>query len=60
MDRQALLKKLDAMLEDCGRREFWGAVEIEFRKGVPVLLKKHTSEKLNLEENPGAHHQLQR
>ncbi len=56
MDRQALLRRLEAILDEAERAEFWGSAEIEFRKGVPVLLKKHSSEKLNLEENPSGRH----
>ncbi len=52
MDRPTLLKKLDVLLNEAERTEFWGSLEIELRKGRPVLLRRSTTEKLNLEENP--------
>ncbi len=54
MDRSSLLRKIEATLDEAAHSEFWGSIEIELRKGVPVLLKKHSSEKLNPEENPRA------
>lgn len=55
MNRKVLLQKLEIILEEAARTEFWGSLEIELRKGVPVLLRKSTTERLNLEENPSAH-----
>jgi len=53
MTRDALLKKLDRMLEGIERAKTYGTVEIEFRAGEPMFLRKTEQEKLDGErENP--------
>ncbi len=47
MTKQALLKKLDAMLTTAENERMWGNMEIEIRNGVPTVLRKLTTEKLD-------------
>lgn len=46
MDRQTLLKKLDAMLQEAQRTNLWGTIEISFQNGSPTMLRKISTEKL--------------
>lgn len=54
MEKPALLKKLDAMLDEAESVGYWGTIEIEIRKGAPVLLRKSVTEQLRTEETPSA------
>lgn len=47
MTKDALLKKLDAMLTTAEKERTWGNLEIELRDGAPVLVRKSTTEKLD-------------
>lgn len=47
MNRAALLKRLEAMLDDCVRSRTWGQIEIELREGQPTLLRKTITERLD-------------
>jgi hypothetical protein len=47
MDRAALLKKLEAMIDDAIRTEFWGTIGISFSGGVPVILRQETTTKID-------------
>jgi hypothetical protein len=49
MTRNALLKKLDAIMADAERSRMWGQLEIEIRDGEATLLRKSTTEKLSME-----------
>jgi hypothetical protein len=49
MTRNALLKKLDAIMADAERNRMWGQLEIEIRDGEATLLRKSTTEKLSME-----------
>lgn len=51
MTRDALLKRLDKMLEGVGRDRMYGTIEIEFRAGEPTFLRKTEQEKLDDTEN---------
>lgn len=46
VDKQTLLRKLDAMLEEFARNRSYGLIEIQISDGVPALLRKSTTEKL--------------
>ncbi len=46
MDKQTLLRKLEAMLDEAERARTYGLVEIQFSDGVPALLRKSTTAKL--------------
>lgn len=47
MSRDALLKKLDAILIAAERERMWGTIEIQLNDGVPALLRKSETEKLS-------------
>ena len=47
MDKAALLKKLDALLDEWERTRAWGTIEIEVHDGSVTLLRKETKEKFN-------------
>jgi len=47
MTKDALLKKLDRMLEGIEQARTWGTVEIEFKNGEPVFIRKTEQEKLD-------------
>ncbi len=51
MNRQDLLKKLEAMFDEIARGRWWMAVEIEFRDGVPNMIRSTRNEKLIQQEN---------
>lgn len=53
MQKAELLKKLDALIDEASAQRVWGAIEIEFRDGVPVIVRKMTTEKLDGEKNRG-------
>ncbi len=46
MDRPALLKKLDAILEEWGRARQWGSIEIVLQSGEAVTLHESRTTKL--------------
>lgn len=46
MNKATLLKKLDALLDEAERTRMWGTIDIEIKEGVPQLLRKSTTEKL--------------
>jgi len=47
MMKDALLKKLDAMLTSVERERAWGQIEIELKDGEPTLLRKTITERLD-------------
>jgi hypothetical protein len=51
VEKQTLLRKLEAMLDEAERGSTWGTIEIELREGIPNLLRKSTTEKL--QDNTG-------
>jgi hypothetical protein len=46
MDREKLIRKLDGMLDEADKARMWGTLEIEIRDGVPVIIRKSSTEKL--------------
>lgn len=46
MDRQALLRKLEAELDEAARTHLFGSIEIEIRDGVPKFICKTNKELL--------------
>ena len=60
MNREQLLKKLTALIDEAQRTRMYGLVEIQFSDGVPALLRKSTTEKLCTGENNRANYQQQR
>ncbi len=51
MDRETLVRKLNTIFDEWERSRSWGNVEIEFRDGVPNMIRKTTNEKLQTQEN---------
>lgn len=51
MNRDQLLKKLAALIDEAQRTRMYGVVEIQFSDGVPALLRKSVTEKLCTGEN---------
>ena len=47
MNRQQLLKRLEAIFDEWQRGRNWATLEIEFRDGEPNMIRKHVNEKLN-------------
>ena len=46
MDRPALLKRLDAMLEEARRTGQWGTIEIDLQYGEPTLIRETRTTKI--------------
>jgi hypothetical protein len=53
MTKQALLKKIDALMSEAERTSMFGSVEIEIRNGEATFLRKTTTERLGMEKNSG-------
>ncbi len=51
MTRNPLLKKLEAAIDQAVGQRLYGNIEIEFRNGVPVILRSAKTEKLDDGEN---------
>jgi hypothetical protein len=49
MTKDALLKKIEAALDEAVRQRLYGNIEIEFRAGEPTFLRTHRQEKLDNE-----------
>jgi hypothetical protein len=47
MTKDALLNKLANVIDDVERQRMFGTIEIEFRAGEPVFLRKLQQEKLD-------------
>lgn len=47
MTKDALLKKLDAMLTSANAERLYGQIEIEIKDGEPSLLRKTYTERLD-------------
>jgi hypothetical protein len=41
-----LLKELQEMCSEAARSEMWGTIEIDFQRGVPVVIRQTRSKKL--------------
>jgi hypothetical protein len=48
----ALMKKLEAAVGDAARGHMYGTIEIEFKAGEPIYLKKLITEKLSEPRGP--------
>jgi hypothetical protein len=46
MNKEQLLKKLAAMLDEFAAGRQWGTIEIEIREGAPNYIRKQTTEKI--------------
>jgi hypothetical protein len=46
VDRAALIRKLEAMLDDAARSRMFGTIEVEIREGAPILLRTIKTEKI--------------
>ena len=46
MNKDLLLKRLAAMLEEFERGRFYGTIEIQMNDGMPTVVRKATTEKL--------------
>ena len=51
MDRETLVRKLNAIFDEWEQTRAWGNVEVEFREGTPEMIRKTTNEKLRTQEN---------
>ena len=51
MTKNALLKKLDAVMAEAERSSMYGTIEIEVRAGEGVLLRKTSTERLGMERH---------
>jgi hypothetical protein len=52
MDRPALLKKLEVLLDEAARTHAWVLLEIDVRNGIPTMLRKNQTERLIEEQKP--------
>lgn len=55
MERKALLRKLEAMLEEVEREHMYGQIAIAFRDGKADFIRKETTEKLEAQGNSHAY-----
>lgn len=49
-----ILKELQDVFAEASRTEMWGTVEIDFQRGVPVIIRQTRSKKLEVENNSHA------
>jgi hypothetical protein len=49
-----LLKELQDIFAEASRTEMWGTVEIDFQRGMPVVIRQTRSKKLEAENNSHA------
>lgn len=49
-----ILKELQDIFAEAARIEMWGTVEIDFQRGVPVIIRQTRSKKLEAENNSHA------
>jgi hypothetical protein len=49
--KQALLKKIENILDELERTRAWGTIEVEVREGVPNMVRRSVNEKIS-QENP--------
>ncbi len=60
MTKTQLLKKLETAIDDAERQRTFGTLEIEFRAGEPVFIRKMQTEKLDETENRNGQQQTHR
>ena len=51
MTKDALLKKIETVLDDLQRNRAWGTIEIEIRDGIANMMGPSLNEKLIPQEN---------
>jgi hypothetical protein len=51
MTKDALLKKIEVAVDEAMRQRLYGNIDIEFRAGVPIILRSAKTEKLDDEGN---------
>jgi hypothetical protein len=51
VDKATLLRKLETAIDEAARQRMYGNIEIEFRAGEPVFIRKMQQEKLDETEN---------
>jgi hypothetical protein len=51
VERQALIRKLEAMLDDAERTQAFGSIEIELRNGKPLLVRTIKTELIQCQGN---------
>lgn len=51
MDMATLLQKLETAIDEAARLRTYGHIEIEFRAGEPIFIRKMQTEKLDETEN---------
>ena len=49
-----VLKELQDIFAEAARTDMWGTVEIDFQRGVPVIIRQTRSKKLEVENNSHA------
>jgi hypothetical protein len=47
MTKADLMRKLDAVVDEAMRQRLYGNIEVEFKAGEPIYLKKVATEKLD-------------
>ena len=53
MEKPELLRKLETLIDQMEREEFWGSLEIDFKKGRPSLIRTHRTELIEENNNAG-------
>jgi hypothetical protein len=48
MNKEQLMKKLDAAIDSAMRGRMYGKIEVEFNDGVPMFFRKLEQEKLSI------------
>jgi hypothetical protein len=51
MTKDALLKKIETVLDELERGRAWGTIEVEVRDGQPNMIRRTVNEKLITQEN---------
>jgi hypothetical protein len=46
VEKPELLRKLEKLIDQMEREEFWGSLEIDFKKGKPGLIRTHRTQLL--------------
>jgi hypothetical protein len=53
VERIAVMRKLEGMLDEFEKLQAWGNIEIEIREGIPNFIRKSTTEKIAQENTRG-------
>ena len=51
MTKDALLKRIETILDELERGRAWGTIEVEVREGQPNMIRRSINEKLITQEN---------